>query len=185
MIAADSFKSYLELLGQRLEQRGIAASIILFGGGAMALQYAARTQTQDLDVYYRTDNRELVQEIAEEIAREHGLDTKWINDRGKIYLTSEVIASAQPFLICSSLEVLTPSAEALLAMKILSMRMGPGLVDYGDAKFLTKELDLRELDDALEIVYRFYPKEKGRLKPVQILGIDNVIQELARERGMQ
>jgi hypothetical protein len=181
MIASDDFKVYLEILSQRLSGQGINAEIILFGGGAMSLLHAARMHTQDLDVYYRTDNKDVVEAIAKEVAQEYDLEHDWINDAARGYLTPEILESARLFLDYPALVVYVISTEALLAMKMHSMRIGAANPDYEDARFLLKKLKITSLEEALELAYRFYPKERGRLGAMQIIGTDTVIKEINQE----
>ena len=45
-------------------------------------------------------------------------------------------------------------------MKCLAMRLGVGFHDEDDVRFLLRCLDLRDYDKALEIITRYYPKER-------------------------
>jgi len=44
------YQGYLSELSRKLVATNVKATILLFGGGAMALELGARNQTQDLDV---------------------------------------------------------------------------------------------------------------------------------------
>ena len=56
-----------------------------------------------------------------------------------------------------------PTAEYMLAMKCFAARLSAGLDEKGDEediRFLLKKLDLTTVDQALEILSRYYPPER-------------------------
>jgi hypothetical protein len=98
------------------------ATILLFGGGALALEYGARAQTQDLDIIIRTGAGNL-RLYSTEISNLYGLASDWLNDDGSQVVTPEIISASKTFWELPNLKILTPPAEALLAMKVLAMRI--------------------------------------------------------------
>ena len=66
----------LNELGDRLEARGIAASLYLVGGAAMTLAYGRDGLTPDIDAL--TSHAAVLDE-ATSMARDHGLSAGWLN----------------------------------------------------------------------------------------------------------
>ena len=73
------------------------------------------------------------------------------------------------YLDLSNLRVLTASPEYLLAMKCLAMRLGEGFHDEDDVRFLLRYLNLTDYREALEVVARYYPRERFPQKTLYAL----------------
>jgi hypothetical protein len=65
-----------------------------------------------------------------------------------------------PFLELPNLRVLTAAPEYLLAMKCLAFRLGPEFQDEADVRYLLRYLNIERYEVALEIVTRYYPRER-------------------------
>jgi hypothetical protein len=61
-----------------------------------------------------------------------------------------------PFLELSHLVVFCASAEYMLSMKCLAMRIGEGYRDEEDVRYLLRNLGIRRYEDAREILERYY-----------------------------
>ena len=59
-----------------------------------------------------------------------------------------------------NLRVLTATAEYLLAMKCLAMRLGEEFQDEQDVRFLLRYLNITRYAAAVEVVARYYPVER-------------------------
>jgi hypothetical protein len=134
----------------------VRAMIVLFGGGALALEYGARAQTQDLDIAIRTGGGNL-RLYSTEISNLYGLADDWLNDDGSRFVTPEILDVSKTFWELPNLRILTPPAEALLAMKVLAMRIDRGHPDKADIIFLMRHLKLYDPDTILALVNKYLP----------------------------
>ena len=130
-------------LGGRLAARGIDGEMYVVGGAAIALAFDERRSTRDIDAVF--EPKTVIYELAARLAEERGLPDGWLNDAVKGFL-----AGADPeaplVLEVDGLRVSTASPRILLAMKVLSHRVGE---DEEDVRLLARELGL---DDAVEVL---------------------------------
>jgi hypothetical protein len=80
------YQGYLSELSRKLVATNVKATILLFGGGAMALELGVRSQTQDLDVALR-EGAGSIRLYASEISRMYDISDDWINDDGARFVT--------------------------------------------------------------------------------------------------
>ena len=130
-------------LGARLAARGIEGEMYVVGGAAIALAFDERRSTRDIDAVF--EPKTVIYEVAGQLAEERGLPDGWLNDAVKGFLTG-----ADPdtplVLEVDGMRVSTASPRILLAMKVLSHRVGE---DEKDVRLLARELGL---DDAVEVL---------------------------------
>jgi hypothetical protein len=176
----NDYKAYLSELSRRLVAAGVEARILLFGGGALAFEHNARDATKDLDVLLFEPGAGYAKLFSSEISGIYGIENDWINDDGSRFVTEEIKAAAKVFWRLPGLTILTPPLDALLAMKILSMRIGPQHSDSSDIVFLIKKLGLVDVEDALSLVDKYLPSFKKDIDEYRIEMLANLI-ELARE----
>lgn len=131
----------------------------------MCLAFNERPSTKDVDAYFVPKTK--IREAARQVGLEHGVGEEWLNDAVKGYLSSE--GSFDPFLDLGSLRVFVARPEYLLAMKCLSMRLGPEFHDEDDVRFLLRYLNIEGYDKAVEIVTRYYPLERFPQKALYAL----------------
>lgn len=90
---AQEIADLLDALDARLQARGIAASIFVVGGAAMAANHTRRERvTQDVDALTQDS---VVIEEAQALARERGLPTNRLNPNASIWmpaLTASVLS---------------------------------------------------------------------------------------------
>lgn len=123
------------------------------GGAVMCLAFDARASTRDVDALFQP-SVEVLSAALRVAARETVPDT-WLNDAVKGYLSDR--GTFEPFLELSNLKVFCASAEYMLAMKCLAMRIGEGYQDEADVRYLLRNLDIQRYEDAEEILGRYYP----------------------------
>ncbi len=152
-------------LNDELERRAITGEVYVVGGAVMCLVFDARASTQDIDAFFRPANE--VRAAARAVAAASGLPGDWLNDAVKGYLSDH--GDFRAYLELSNLRVLTATPEYLLAMKCLAMRLGEGFHDEDDVRFLLRYLNLSEYDKALEIVTRYYPRDRFPQKTLYAL----------------
>lgn len=82
-LTPEEVKTLVDELERRLEERGVSASILIFGGAAMALRFPddpdVRT-TSDIDAAYEPIAE--VDEVVAEMARDFDLPDRWLNASG-------------------------------------------------------------------------------------------------------
>ncbi|MDE0371964.1 MAG: DUF6036 family nucleotidyltransferase [Rhodospirillales bacterium] len=152
-------------LNEELARRSITGEVYVVGGAVMCLVFDARASTRDIDAFFRPAGE--VGEAAQAVATAAGIPGDWLNDAVKAYLSDH--EDFQPYLELTNLHVLTASPEYLLAMKCLAMRLGEGFHDEDDVRFLLRLLNLTDYQKALEVVTRYYPRERFPQKTLYAL----------------
>ncbi len=146
----DEIVELLTELGRRLAARGIEGEMYVVGGAAIALAFDGRRSTQDIDAVFEPKTE--IYQVAGEIAEERGLPDGWLNDAVKGFL-----AGADPeaplVLEVAGLRVSTASPRILLAMKVLSHRIGE---DEDDVRLLAGELGLDTAGEVLAVAESVY-----------------------------
>ncbi len=152
-------------LNDELARRDIAGEVYVVGGAVMCLVFDARASTRDIDAFFRPAKE--VRAAARAVAAASGLPDDWLNDAVKGYLSHK--EDFHRYLDLPNLRVLTASPEYLLAMKCLAMRLGEGFHDEEDVRFLLRYLNLTDYGKALEVVTRYYPRERFPQKTLYAL----------------
>jgi hypothetical protein len=138
-----------------LAREGIKAEVGVVGGAAMVLAFNAREATRDVDAIFAPSVK--VRAAAAEVASLLDLPADWLNDAAKGYMPAETeprtIVLDLPFL-----KVWTPPPAYLLAMKAIAARFDSN--DADDLRTLIAHLGLRRVDEVLEVVERYYPRNE-------------------------
>lgn len=176
MLTREVIVEALTKLSDELARRGIIGEVNIVGGTAMVLAFSARLSTKDVDAIFEPASE--VRAAATQIAAELNLDEDWLNDAAKGFLSPNGTFQSVDGLDLPNLRVLAPTAEYMLAMKVLAARAGRGdeRGDAGDIRFLIQYLGLTTADGVLEIVQRYYDPE--RLLPRNVFTVDAIIEEL-------
>ena len=144
-----------QLLNDELARDGIKGEVGIVGGAAMVLAFNARDSTRDVDAVFAPSNK--VREAAARVAAAQSLPADWLNDAAKGYMP----ADTQPRSIVMDLPhlaVWTPPPQYLLAMKAIAARFDSN--DALDLRLLIRHLGLRRVDEVLEVVERYYPRNQ-------------------------
>lgn len=152
----------LKALDDKLRENEMTGEIDLFGGAVMCLGLDARESTHDVDALFspKADIRELIHEVAVE----NGLPDDWMNDGVKGFVSPKGEFERFGEDIFTNLRVFMTTPEYLLAMKCLSCRFtSDSTTEIGDIKFLINYLSITNVDEAEEIILRYYPA--SRFKP--------------------
>ena len=111
----------LRMLAARLSARGVNGEVMLVGGAAMCLAYAARAMTRDVDAVF--EPKTVILDEARRVAEELGLAPDWLNDGAKGFV-SEVRPSERRVVISvPGLLVWAPDPAYIFAMKCLAARV--------------------------------------------------------------
>ena len=155
MTSALSKHDILRLLGalnEELRTEGVKAHLHLAGGAVMCLAFDARASTLDVDALFQPSVKVL--DAALRVASKEKVPETWLNDAVKGYVSDR--GTFDPFLEMSNLKVFCATAEYMLAMKCLAMRIGEGYHDEEDVRYLLRNLDVRRYEDAEEILGKYY-----------------------------
>jgi hypothetical protein len=126
----------LGLLSSRLPSNE-EHTLVIMGGAALVLLYGARESTKDVDgVWLSQGATTAVRRATEEVAKEMGLATDWLNEAAKGFLHG--LALGERVAAYPSLTVLTLAPQQLLAMKLSAWRDD---VDIEDARLLLSKVE--------------------------------------------
>lgn len=147
---ANAMRDLLTELDTRLRARGVAASVYVVGGAAMALAYGREHLTPDVDAL--ASHRAVIEE-ARAIAEERGLSEHWLNESAEPWVPPRPKAALQE-PSAAGLEVNFAPPEHVLAMKLVALRRK----DRPDIRLLIERLEMaqatpEDFADLLEGVY--------------------------------
>ena len=143
-------------LDAELRKENVIGELYVVGGAVLCIALDAREATRDIDAYFEPST--VVRRAAARIATSRGLPEGWLNDAAKGYLSPD--GDYRPFLELANLRVLTAAPEYLLAMKCLAFRLGAEFQDEADVRYLLRYLNVERYEAALEIINRYYPRER-------------------------
>ncbi|MBL4818111.1 MAG: hypothetical protein JKY15_02600 [Deltaproteobacteria bacterium] len=164
-LSAKRIRKLLETLNEELKKQSVEGEIYLVGGAVMCLVFGARPSTADLDGYFAPSA--LLRAAAARVAEREHVDTHWLNDGVKGFLSPQ--GDFSKYLDLDHLKIMTATPEYLLAMKCLSARIGEEFHDLEDIRFLLRYLNIESVDQAFEVLTRYYPLERFPQKSIYIL----------------
>ncbi len=154
-LSKDDILRLIHALNDELQTAGVKGNVQMAGGAVMCLAFDARASTRDVDALFKPSVEVL--DAALRVASKEGVPETWLNDAVKSYASDR--GSFEPFLELSNLKVFCASAEYMLAMKCLAMRIGEGYQDEEDVRYLLRNLNLQRFEDAERILERYYSLE--------------------------
>jgi hypothetical protein len=131
---AKAMRVLLAELDERLRERGVAASVYVVGGAAMALAYGRDGVTPDIDALA---SHRAVAEEARAIAGKYGLADRWLNDAAGPWVPPRPKA-ARRRPTDPGLTVHVAPPEHVLAMKLVALRRK----DRPDIRLLIEHLEM-------------------------------------------
>ena len=152
-LSKDDILRLLHALNDELRAEGVTGHIQLAGGAVMCLAFNARASTKSVDALFRPSVQVL--DAAVKVAAKEGAPDTWLNDAVKAYLSDR--GTFEPFLELSNLKIFRATAEYMLAMKCLAMRIGEGFHDEDDIRYLLRNLGILRFESATDILERYYP----------------------------
>jgi hypothetical protein len=145
-----------ELLDAELSNRKVEGELYLVGGAVMCLVLEARDATKHVDALFKPTR--LVREAAARVGAKVGVDSTWLNDAVKGYLSPR--GDFDSFLELPNLRVFVAPPRYLLAMKCAAMRLGEEFHDLDDVRYLLRYLNVSTPDEALAIVSSYFDEEQ-------------------------
>ena len=131
-------------LNKKLNELGLYEDLYVFGGAVMC-DLGCRNSTMDIDAYYR--NTELINKLTHEIGV-----AGVINNDIEPFLSNEGSFTVHADL--GNLKVYYATDEYLFALKCQSCRTDSN--DIKDLIFLTKKLNIKSLEQADEIIGKYF-----------------------------
>jgi hypothetical protein len=176
----------LNELGQIAYEAGRVIDIAIYDGSCLMLVSNFRIATADVDAVAAQDQA-FIDKAAQTIAARRGWPRDWLNDGVRTYLSPRVDGFEQHTLFrtypreeAPGLRVFVPTAEYMLAMKLMALRLDPGggKSDLEDILSLMQVAEMKEKGDILRFASRFYPEARtsGKL----VLAIDHLWNEYSR-----
>lgn len=157
-------------LGDLAISNGVRLDIAVYGGSALMLAGNFRYATEDVDIgpIGKPWPKWLESAVAE-ISAEMNLADDWLNDAVEFHLSSLADFAADHVEFgtfprggdATGLSVYVPTAEYMLAMKLKAMRItdpGKGPVEASDILNLMKVVGVNNIDGAMDVLARYYPK---------------------------
>jgi hypothetical protein len=175
MLSVADLHSALTDLGGRAFAQGKTVELAIYGGSALMLASNFRIASEDVDAVAATDQG-LIDQLARDIAAERGWPSDWLNDGVRTYLSPNVDGFGQHHVLFGTypdeqrpgLRVFVPTAEYLLAMKLMAMRLDAAGVssDLGDILHLMDVVGIVEKSELQSFAEMFYPEARvsGRLR---------------------
>jgi hypothetical protein len=164
-LTSEDMQRLFALLNEELRMAGTRGELYLVGGAVMCLAYGARASTRDVDAAFRPST--LVRQAAARVAQRVGLDSNWLNDGAKGFMSAQ--GDFAPFLELEYLRVMLAEPSYLLAMKCMAMRLGAESRDQDDVRFLLRLLDVQSVDQAVKLITKYYPAEQIPQKTIYAL----------------
>lgn len=153
----EEVKDLLRELARRLQTLDVAADIYLVGGAAIAVEYSSRRSTTDIDAVYQPE--QTVNEVARAMAKDMGLDPKWLNSSAKPWVPNATDAEAATVPVAENLTLRVASPRFLLAMKMAAGRDR----DIYDIAVLCNVLGIQSAQEAVEIALELYGEDSMQL----------------------
>ena len=160
MLTREQILAAFTALNEKLRLRGTHGEVGLLGGAVMMLAFRARLSTKDVDAIFSPTSE--IRAAAAEVAQELGLDQDWLNDGAKGFVSPQAQFVEADLPRFSHLRITYPTPEYLLAMKVLASRVESDFErgDRADILTLCGLLGLRDAEQVMDIVLRYYPPER-------------------------
>jgi hypothetical protein len=144
----------LSEVGRGLERRGVTARLYVVGGALMVLAHNSRDATMDVDGDFYP--RDVVIEVAREVAEHRGLPADWLNAAASGFIPVFKSPDWRPLYQFGSLEILGADNRTMLAMKIRASR---GRRDEPDIAFLLKACGITTVTEAFALYEEYFPED--------------------------
>lgn len=178
-LGRDEIIQLLREVGDRLDEKGLTASIYVVGGTAMALTLNSRRVTRDVDAALQ-DHPDELREATDQVAEAHGLGRDWFNPAAIAFTTNEADVDAGELTV-PGLDVSIISPKHLLAMKIRANRGK----DFEDLVYLFHFLGIDDPQQAADITNELFDDTYvGWFDPDEALYIAEDVFRSAEARGL-
>ena len=161
LLTVELLHDVLHELGGLARGEGKVIEVAIYGGSALMLASNFRVSTRDVDAVADDDGQRVIERLAGLIAARRGWPPDWLNDQVYPFLSELVdgldnhhrLYRSYPSEHEPGLRVFVPSAEYLLAMKLMAMR-------------------IPDLDGSMDFLEAFYPQ--ARVSQTVVAGLDEM-----------
>lgn len=155
LFSKEDVEKALRALVEELVASGIAITIQIVGGAAVALQVEREALTDDIDALHRpTDG---FTAVVKRLGDARNWPETWLNDAVKMYASHyDTVADWDIRTDEDGVIILVARTELLLAMKLYA---GRGLRDATDIDKLLDACGITSLTAAAEVFDRYYPTD--------------------------
>jgi len=170
----------LSEVGALALDHGKVIDIAIYGGSCLMLVSNFRVATKDVDAVAAVDQA-FIDSAARTVADRHGWPHDWLNDGVRTYLSPAVEGQQHHAFFRSypdeanpGLRVFVPTAEYMLAMKLMAMRVDVMIEgdDLDDILNLLDIVGLARKEDVVAFAAGFYPE--ARISAKITLALDNL-----------
>lgn len=182
LLTIDLLHDALTELGLLARAEGKVIEVAIYGGSALMLASNFRIATRDVDAVADDDGQRVIERLAQTIAERRGWPSEWLNDQVYPFLSDLVDGREEHHDLYRSypsehepgLRVFVPTAEYLLAMKLMAMRIHDAeqAKDRLDIRNLVAIVGLRTPAEAMSFLAGFYPE--ARVSQKVIAGLDEL-----------
>jgi len=146
-------------------------SVYVIGGAAIALLDPARRSTTDVDGWIGAAVDAMP--AVERVRRRWGLDADWFNANARMFAPSVVSADEVfvPIRTSGAVTLYAARPDALLAMKLVAARR----IDQDDIAFLLAHCDVRSVEQADDLLDRYYPGDS--LSDIAVARVEAALSE--------
>jgi hypothetical protein len=170
-LTKDDLASALHELGTMAVAEGKVIDLAVYGGSALMLVSNFRGSSWDMDAVAQS-GQDFVDRAARTIAQQRSWPSDWLNDGVRTYLSpladhdrSHELFASYPDEISPGLRVYVPTAEYLLAMKLMALRVETAN-DFDDIINLMRVVGVTSQEQIVELAAAFYPEARisGKLR---------------------
>lgn len=166
----DKLLNALDEIGLAAVAAGTRLDIAIYGGSALMLASNFRFTTEDVDIAELSEPWPgWLKQAVQRVATRNGWSDDWLNDAITFHLSSEAQIDHDLIrwgtfprsLDQIGLTVFVPTAEYMFALKLKASRISDftkGTQDLSDVANLLRVLSIRNADEAIAILAKFFPK---------------------------
>ncbi|QXX76376.1 hypothetical protein [Methylovirgula sp. HY1] len=171
-LSINDLQDGLKELGEAAANAGKIIDLAIYGGSCLMLVSNFRVASEDVDAVAATD-QPFIDKIAKAIAKRKSWPQDWLNDGVKTYLSPKVdlpdahtLFATYPSEAKPGLRVFVPTAEYMLAMKLMALRIDEisGNKDKEDITNLIKIVNIKSKADLIALAAQYYPEAKVSAK---------------------
>jgi hypothetical protein len=166
----EQLRGALDEIGRAAIEVGTRLDIAVYGGSALMLAGNFRFRTEDVDIA-QIDQPwpKWLSDVIRRVAFQNGWAEGWFNEAVDGFL-SPLANPVRDLVAFGSfprasdavgLSILVPSAEYMLALKLMALRVSDfpkGAKDMSDVANLLRILNITDVEPAIEILRRYFPK---------------------------
>lgn len=181
-LTAALLEDVLTELANLARDEGKVIDLAIYGGAALCLVSNFRISTRDLDAVADDDGQRTIERLAQVVAFRRNWSPDWLNDDVFPFLSDSVSSLGEHHDFVRSypcehepgLRIFVPTAEYILAMKLMAMRIDDSSAkkDRNDIVNLMSIVGLNTKEEALSFLTAFYPEAK--VSPKIALGLDEL-----------